>query len=89
MELQQYKNVGRVDQVVRFAVAGLLLALSMFGVVVDYTAGLVTGVALFMAVTAAARVCPVLSLVGTSTKGLDAVVARIPYLAQMDWLKQR
>ncbi|MGB9866670.1 MAG: YgaP family membrane protein [Bacillota bacterium] len=83
------RNVGRVDQIVRFAVAAVLLGLSWFGVLADYTTGFASATALFLAVSAAVRVCPVLAVLGRSSRGLDLLVAQVPYLAQLHWLKER
>lgn len=71
------RNMGRIDQIVRFTVSAVLLGLVMFGVIIDFTAGLLTGLALFLVVTATARICPIFSLLGVTSFSLDKYM---PYL---------
>ncbi|HHV79700.1 MAG TPA: DUF2892 domain-containing protein [Firmicutes bacterium] len=72
--------MGRIDQILRLTVSAVLLGLVLFGVVIDFTAGLFTAIAASLAITAAARTCPVFSLFGFTSLPLDKYM---PYLIQI------
>jgi hypothetical protein len=61
------KNVGQTDRYVRMALAALLIALVLFGVVSGLLAVIASVVALVLIGTATVKVCPLYMVLGVKT----------------------